>query len=57
MLNLENINALFIADEIPQHERLQRLNKIAIDQMHILSDDNRVKALELHDLKLKSGKP
>ncbi|MCL2188619.1 MAG: KilA-N domain-containing protein [Defluviitaleaceae bacterium] len=57
ILNLENINAIFIADEIPQHKRLTRLNKIAIDQMYILSDDSRVKALELHDLKLRGAKP
>jgi hypothetical protein len=56
LLNLENINSLFIADEIPQHERLLRLNKIAIDQMHILAGDNRIKALELYDLKMRNKK-
>jgi len=55
LLNLENINALFISDNIPQSERLQRLNKIAIDQMHILSDDSRVRALELHNMKFGGG--
>jgi len=56
LLNLENINALFISDNIPQSERLLRLNKIAIDQMYILSDDSRVRALELHNMKLKGDK-
>ena len=34
--NLENLNALFIADGISQKERLERLNRIAIHQMTIL---------------------
>lgn len=54
LLNLENINSIFIADEIPQSERLLRLNKIAINQMMILADDSRVRALELEVLKLGS---
>jgi len=55
LLNIENIDALFISDNLPQSERLRRLNKIAIDQMHILSDDSRVRALELHNMKLGGG--
>ena len=34
--NMENINAVMINDNIPQKERLLRLNKIAIQQMTIL---------------------
>ena len=34
--NMENINAVLINDNIPQKERLLRLNKIAIQQMTIL---------------------
>lgn len=34
--NLENLNALFISENIPQNERLIKLNKIAISQMKIL---------------------
>jgi len=34
--NMENINAVLINDDIPQNERLLRLNKIAIQQMSIL---------------------
>ncbi len=36
--NMENLNAVFINDGIPQHERLVRLNKIAIQQMKVLED-------------------
>ena len=36
--NMENINAVMINDGIPQSQRLQKLNEIAIQQMRILSD-------------------
>ena len=36
--NMENINALLINDKIPQSERLIKLNKIAIQQMKVLSE-------------------
>lgn len=39
--NMENLNALFISEGVPQHERLLRLNGIAIQQMQILEDVNR----------------
>lgn len=41
--NLENLNALFIADGLPQKERLERLNRIAIHQMTLLAGDGRMK--------------
>lgn len=44
--NLENLNALFIREKMPQHERLAKLNTIAIEQMKLLTDDTRVKRLE-----------
>ena len=44
--NLENLNALFIKDDLPQSERLTRLNAIAIHQMTLLSADPGVKRLE-----------
>ena len=44
--NLENLNALFIQEKMPQANRLRKLNLIAIHQMMLLSDDNRVKRLE-----------
>ena len=39
--NLENLNAVFINDNIPQNERLIRLNKIAISQMKILNETDK----------------
>lgn len=41
--NLENLNALFIAEGLSQQERLERLNKIAIHQMTLLTGDERLK--------------
>ena len=38
--NLESINALFISEAIPQNERLVQLNKIAIQQMKSLVENN-----------------
>lgn len=39
--NMENLNAVFIEQGIPQNERLIKLNQIAIHQMNILeSGDN-----------------
>ena len=46
LANLENLNALFINDGLPQDTRLDRLNKIAIQQMRILTDGSRIKRLE-----------
>jgi hypothetical protein len=46
LANLENLNALFINDGLPQETRLDRLNKIAIQQMRILTDSSRIKRLE-----------
>ena len=34
--NMENLNAVFIEQGIPQGERLVRLNRIAIRQMEVL---------------------
>ncbi|MBR2252751.1 MAG: KilA-N domain-containing protein [Neisseriaceae bacterium] len=36
--NLENLNAVFINDGLPQSQRLEKLNKIAIEQMKILEN-------------------
>jgi hypothetical protein len=41
--NLENLNALFIAEGLPQKARLERLNRTAIHQMTLLAGDERVK--------------
>ena len=37
--NMENLNAVFIDQGIPQGERLIKLNQIAIQQMHLLEDN------------------
>jgi hypothetical protein len=47
--NLENLNALFIQEKMPQAERLGKLNQIAIQQMRLLLDDTRVQRLEAGD--------
>ena len=44
--NMENLNAVFINEKIPQKERLIKLNKIAIQQMSILQDVERRKLLK-----------
>ena len=42
LANMENLNSVFINDDIPQQERLIRLNKIAIQQMQVLCEaENR----------------
>ncbi len=43
--NLENLNAHFIAERLPQPERLTRLNQIAIQQMKLLTADDRINRL------------
>ncbi|MBI4683536.1 MAG: KilA-N domain-containing protein [Nitrospirae bacterium] len=43
--NLENLNAHFINDGLPQGERLLKLNKIAIQQMKLLTEDLQIKKL------------
>lgn len=43
--NLENLNALFISESLAQAQRLVKLNKIAIQQMHLLTDDYGIKKL------------
>ena len=45
--NLENLNALFINEGLPQDVRLTKLNKIAIGQMRLLTEDAQVKKLEM----------
>jgi len=40
--NLENLNALFINENVSQNERLLKLNKIAIHQMKLLTEDSNI---------------
>jgi len=56
LANMENLNAVFIDDELKQAERLTRLNQIAIQQMKILLTDHRVKKMELDDRHLNEDK-
>ncbi len=46
LVNLENLNAVFIKEGLPQSERLKKLNEIAIEQMKILAQDHAVKMLD-----------
>ena len=38
--NMENLNAVFIEQGMPQSERLIKLNQIAIHQMSVLESNN-----------------
>jgi hypothetical protein len=44
--NMENLNAVFINESLPQRERLIRLNQIAIQQMRVLHDVENRKLLQ-----------
>ncbi|TXJ23632.1 MAG: KilA-N domain-containing protein [Chitinophagaceae bacterium] len=44
--NMENLNAVFINENLTQKERLVKLNKIAIQQMSILQDVDKRKLLK-----------
>jgi len=44
--NMENLNAVFINDGMPQYERLIKLNQIAIQQMQVLEDVGGRKLLQ-----------
>jgi hypothetical protein len=46
LANLESLNAHFIQQELPQEERLQFLNQTAIQQMRLLTEDNKIQKLE-----------
>lgn len=43
--NLENLNALFINESLSQHERLAKLNTIAIHQMKLLTDHSGIRKI------------
>ncbi len=46
LANMENLNAVFINEKMPQKDRLIKLNKIAIQQMSILQDVEKRKLLK-----------
>ena len=44
--NMESLNSVFISHGMPQHERLLKLNQIAIQQMRVLEDDKNRQLLK-----------
>ena len=46
LANLENLNSVFINDNMPQKDRLIRLNSIAIQQMKVLQEVENRKLLK-----------
>jgi hypothetical protein len=54
--NLENMNANFIEEKIPQQERLIKLNNIAKRQMEILMDNKTIQQLESLQQKVNNTK-
>ncbi len=46
LVNLENLNSVYINEGMSQKDRLIKLNNIAIHQMQLLTSDNRIQALE-----------
>lgn len=54
--NLENLNAHFISDGLPQPERLAKLNAIAIHQMTLLTSDATARLIGGRDRK-REGQP
>lgn len=44
--NLENLNAVFINEGMDATERIEKLNSIAIEQMRILTESERIKKLK-----------
>ena len=46
---MENLNSVFINDGISQEERLERLNKIAIQQMNVLENIAKKRFLSLEN--------
>lgn len=46
LCNLENLNAVMINDNVPQKDRLTKLNNVAIQQLKILENDNNLEKLK-----------
>ena len=46
LANLESLNAVLIEEKLPQPQRLERLNQVAIKQMRILTEEKSSKLLE-----------
>ena len=46
LVNLENLNALFIGEGMAQEVRLAKLNQVAIEQMGLLTESPAIKRLK-----------
>ena len=46
LANMESLNAHFIGEDVPQSERLIRLNQIAIQQLRLLMEDREIRQIE-----------
>jgi hypothetical protein len=46
LANMENLNAVFIQEQIPQKDRLLKLNQIAIQQMKVIAANENKKLLK-----------
>ena len=51
LANMENLNAVFIQEQMPQKERLVKLNQIAIQQMKVLVEAEKRKLFKIDDTK------
>ena len=56
LVNLENLNADMISEEIPQSKRLEKLNNTARKQLKLLQNNNNIKKIENIDNRLKLEK-
>lgn len=54
--NMENINAVLINEQVPQPERLQKLNQIAIQQMRVLQAVENRKLLKWYMFHITDGR-
>ena len=59
LANLESLNAHLINDGIPQEKRIIALNKTAITQMKILTDEDKIHKINDRNLhaEIKTGEP
>ena len=51
LCNIENLNAIMINDNIPQSIRLEKLNKVAIQQLKILENNKNLEELKTNSIK------
>ena len=51
LCNIENLNAIMINDNIPQSIRIEKLNKVAIQQLEILENNKNLEELKTNSIK------